>query len=138
MFSESAGDLPASILERVTYEYHDFFTPQPLREDCDGWILRQCLHNWSDQDSIKIIRSFLPAMEAMPNAALLINETVIPRRGQISLHEERQMRQIDIAMFVATNSKQRSERDWKNLINEADSRLWVYSKPPCHVDRRQC
>ena len=126
MFStESSEAVSPDLLARVSFERHDFFTPQPQRDGIDAWVLRQCLHNWSDQDGLKIIKSFVPAMQANSSIPLLINETIVPKRGEILLQEERQMRQIDIAMFVATNAKQRTERDWDALVKAADPRLRV-------------
>ena len=126
MFATGTSEaLSPDLLARVSFERHDFFTPQPQHDGIDAWVLRQCLHNWSDHDGLRIIRSFLPAMQANSNIPLLINETIVPKRGEISLYDERQMRQIDIAMFVTTNAKQRTEREWEALVKAADPRLRV-------------
>ncbi|MCJ1373108.1 hypothetical protein MMC20_004335 [Loxospora ochrophaea] len=125
MFSETSRHSPADLLSRVSFESHDFFSRQPLHADIDAWVLRQCLHNWSDEDGAKILRTFVPAMEANPKTALLVNESIIPNRGDIPLHEERAFRQIDMAMFITANAKQRTERDWRALFRSADPRLQV-------------
>ncbi|KAI9709674.1 MAG: hypothetical protein M1828_002373 [Chrysothrix sp. TS-e1954] len=125
MFDQVTQKHAPEISSRINFEQHDFFTPQTVRSDIDAYVLRQCLHNWSDVDSILILRSFIPTLRANPHAALLINETIVPARGEIPLHEERQMRQIDVAMFVSSNAKQRTEVEWRSLVKDADPELRV-------------
>ena len=51
---------------------------------------------------------------------VLINEIVLPRKGEISLSQEQEVYRSDMAMLVIANSKQRSEEDWRNLVRGAD------------------
>ena len=125
MFEETLTEATKDLSSRVSFVHHDFFTTQPLYEGVDAWVLRQCLHNWSDEDGVKILKQFVPAMEKNPKTALLINESIIPNRGDLPLNEERSFRQIDIAMFITTNAKQRTESEWRALIASADPRLRV-------------
>ncbi|MCJ1358868.1 MAG: hypothetical protein MMC33_008868 [Icmadophila ericetorum] len=125
MFAETSRKASKDLSSRVSFLHHDFFTTQPQYEGVDAWVLRQCLHNWSDEDGAKILKQFVPAMEKNPKISLLVNESIIPNHGDILLHEERSFRQIDIAMFVTTNAKQRTEGDWRALIASADPRLQI-------------
>ena len=125
MFAKTSSEATKDLSSRVSFVHHDFFTTQSLYEGVDAWVLRQCLHNWSDEDGAKILKQFVPAMEKNPKVSLLVNESIIPNHGDIPLHEERSFRQIDIAMFVTTNAKQRTESDWRALIASADPRLQV-------------
>jgi O-methyltransferase domain len=116
----------ADLLARVTFSRHDFFTAQPV-QDVDAYLLRSCLHNWGDADCVRMLQAFVPAMEAN-RAALLINESVIPGTcggGALPLHVERKLRSVDVAMFVIANAKQRTERDFRDLLAAADSRFKV-------------
>jgi len=125
MFEETLHEATKDLSSRVSFERHDFFTTQTLYKGVDAWVLRQCLHNWSDEDGAKILKQFIPAMEKNPKTALLINESIIPNRGDLPLNEERSFRQIDIAMFITTNAKQRTENDWRDLIASADPKLRI-------------
>lgn len=125
MFAETSKTASKDLSSRVSFVHHNFFTPQPQHEGVDAWVLRQCLHNWSDEDGAQILKQFVPAMEKNPKTALLINESIIPAHGDIPLHEERSFRQIDIAMFITANAKQRTESDWRALVASADPRLQV-------------
>lgn len=125
MFAESSKSAAKDLSSRVSFQRHDFFTAQSPAAGISAYLLRQCLHNWSDEDSVKIIKTFIPALEASPETALLINEGIMPNRGDVALHEERMFRQMDLAMFVTTNAKQRTEEDWRALVANADRRLKV-------------
>lgn len=125
MFAETLSEATKDLSSRVAFVHHDFFTTQSQYEGVDAWVLRQCLHNWSDEDGAKILKQFVPAMEKNPKTALLVNESIIPNHGDLPLNEEKSFRQIDIAMFITTNAKQRTERDWRALIASADPRLRV-------------
>lgn len=125
MFAETSQSTPPDVLSRVTFAKHDFFTPQPIDPTVDAYLLRSCLHNWGDEDCVRILRGFVPALEASPRTCLLINEMVIPRRGTVPLHVERKQRSSDVAMFVIANSRTRSEADFQLLLQKADPRLQV-------------
>lgn len=132
MFNHTKASLPEDMRDRIIFQQHNFFEPQPIRTGIRGWILRQVLHNWDDESAAKILRNFVPAMEADPRLSILINETVIPRKGEITMIEERRMRQIDLALFITTNGKLRTMEDWDHVLSTADSRLQVgyLSLPP--------
>ena len=110
---------------RVTFMEHDFFNPQPLHQ-VSAFFIRQCIHNWNDEDCIKIFRALIPALEdCKQGTPLLINDTVMPELGQITRYEERNLRQLDLAMLVVLGAKQRTERDFRALLKEADERFDV-------------
>jgi hypothetical protein len=129
MFEESSAAIPEHLRPRISFQQHDFFQPQPAQDDSTpvvGYILRRCLHNWPDVEAAKIIRSFVPSLEANRNSTLLINESVLPARGgEVATHQHRWMAQLDIVMMILLNSKQRTEADWRALVKEADERLDV-------------
>lgn len=112
---------------RVTFQQHDFFDPQPV-EDGSAYFLRQCLHNNSDGDAVRIIRAVVPALErCAPETPLLINEVILPEPGTATRFEEHHLRQVDFCMMVTLGAKQRSEGEFNKLIKEADERLEIVS-----------
>jgi hypothetical protein len=108
---------------RVTFQQHDFFDPQPV-QDASAFILRQCLHNNSDGDAVRIIRAVVPALERCAHGTpLLINEVILPEPGTATRSEEHHLRQVDFCMMVTLGAKQRTEGEFGRLIKEADERL---------------
>ncbi|KFA51580.1 hypothetical protein S40293_03967 [Stachybotrys chartarum IBT 40293] len=111
---------------RVFWMQHDFFQPQPVR-DAGAFVVRQCLHNWCDRDVITIFKSLVPGLEgSAPGTPLLINDTLLPEPNKIPAHVERSMRQMDMLMFVAVGSKERTKDDFEMLLKEADPRFEIH------------
>ncbi len=64
----------AKLLGRIEYKTHDFFTPEDV--SANVYIFRMILHDWSDSDCVKIVKSLLPALK--PGARVLVNEGILP------------------------------------------------------------
>lgn len=125
MIAQGQPLLTSEVKSRVTYMKHNFFEPQPIL-DASAFFIRQCVHNWPDQECIKILRGFVPALEkCKAGTPLLINDTVLPTLGEKTRFEERGLRQLDIGMMVVLNAKQRTEKEFKRLLKEADERFEV-------------
>ncbi|EGU75128.1 hypothetical protein FOPG_07515 [Fusarium oxysporum f. sp. conglutinans race 2 54008] len=123
--NDGKAKLPSEIADRVSFMQHDFFKDQPIT-DVSAFFMRQCLHNWRDEDCIKILRALVPALEkCKPGTPLLINEEVLPELNEVSKYQEHLSRQCDMCMFVVAGSKERTRGDFENLLKEADSRFSV-------------
>ncbi|KAF2266741.1 O-methyltransferas-like protein [Lojkania enalia] len=110
---------------RVAFMQHNFFDPQPITS-AYAYLLRQVTHNWSDQDCIRIFRALAPALEKSGKGTpLLINEIVLPALKTSSLYQERRLRQVDIMMMVALGARQRTEEQFRVLLEAADTRFKV-------------
>jgi hypothetical protein len=110
---------------RVEFMQHDYFQPQPVHS-ATAFFTRQITHNLTDEDTVRFFRAFVPALEASkPGTLVLINDTVIPEPGEMPFYEEQRLRQMDLAMWIVFNSKQRSAREFGRLLAQADSRLKV-------------
>jgi hypothetical protein len=117
---------------RIEFMQHDFFTPQPVT-DAACYLIRQVMHNWNDQDCIRILQAMVPAMEkCAPGTPLLINDTILPEPGTMTRFEEYGLRQMDIMMLVALGAKQRTEKDFKDILHRADPRFQV--SPPAESE----
>lgn len=110
---------------RVSFQQHDFFKPQPVH-DASAFFLRQILHNYNDEDSTKILRALVPALEKCgPETPVLINDVILPENGTITKFEEHLLRQVDVSMMVVLGAKQRSRRDWAKLLTNVDPRFEI-------------
>lgn len=55
---------------------HDFFTAQPVM-GTRAYYLHSVLHDWGDDDCVKILEKLKPAMKP-GYSSLLINEIIVP------------------------------------------------------------
>jgi len=141
---ENAG---ASVQGRVTFQSHDFFTPQPVTppqpsqpfttamnsqaEHREGgvkvFLLSRILHDWPDAECLLILWHLVTIMKASPTKAvkILLMERVLPNHpGEIPLHEEAQIRALDLLMFTTFGAAcERSRGEWQALLKRADERL---------------
>ncbi|KAI0530045.1 O-methyltransferase [Xylaria digitata] len=123
---EGNEDASTSVMDRVTFMQHNFFEPQPFR-DVAAVLLRQVTHNWTDEEVVGIFKALVPTMESSkPGTPLLINDTVMPEPGQIPMHMERELRAIDMLMFVCLGAKQRTQLEFEELLRKADERFIIH------------
>lgn len=121
MLSQGGDDLAG----RITFQKHDFFTDQPVY-GASAYLLRQCIHNHNDKDSVAILRAIVPALaRSKPQTPLLINDVVLPDSNTVTRFEERHLRQVDFCMMVTLGAKQRNLEDWSRLLKMADERLSI-------------
>ena len=125
MLSQFKEEAIRDLEGRVTFQQHDFFDTQPV-VDANAFFLRQCLHNNNVENCVKIIRAIVPALKKCgKNTPLLINDVVMPESGTLTRDEEHHLRQVDICMMVTLGAKQRTEKEFKMLLTQADRRLKI-------------
>lgn len=73
----------------VNFINYDFFTPQPIHA-AQVYFLRQILHDWPDEQALKILRNQIEAMSR--NSKLVIMDLIMPEPGELTILEERQSR----------------------------------------------
>ncbi|TGJ83283.1 hypothetical protein E0Z10_g5502 [Xylaria hypoxylon] len=127
-------DTPGSEMKRVSFMQHNFFEPQPVK-DVSAVLVRQITHNWTDGEVVSIFKALVPTMEnSKPGTPLLINDTVMPEPGKIPMHVERELRTLDMLMFVCLGAKQRTQLEFESLLQEADRRFsiqgYIYTTAP--------
>ena len=125
MLAEGKDALSDVLRNRVTYQQHSFFDPQPTK-DAAAFLIRQCTHNWADKDVVTIFKSFVPGLEhSSSDTPLLINDIIIPEPGTWPRHQERVVRQVDMVMLVNCGAKQRTKAEFESLLKEADPRYEI-------------
>lgn len=88
----------------------DFFTEVPA--GADAYILKLVLHDWSDEECVRILTSCRRAMA--PSARLLVIEGLIEPGGRLTLTDL-----IDFIMLVSFTGKERTEAEFKALMAQA-------------------
>jgi len=100
--------------ERLTAVGGDFFAAVPA---ADAYIMTNVLHDWSDADSIAILRNCRKAMR--PNGRVLVGDFMLR-----PVNEPDVGRLFDLEMLVLTEGgRERAEADFAALFAAADLRL---------------
>ncbi|KAB8338785.1 hypothetical protein FH972_021730 [Carpinus fangiana] len=107
----------AALAGRIAFAKHDFFTPQTLRADV--YVIRHILHDWSDADSVAILRNLVPALA--DGARVLISEGIMPEGPAVraATLDEKQVRIEDAFMLAVHNAEERTVEDFVRLFREA-------------------
>jgi demethylsterigmatocystin 6-O-methyltransferase len=76
-------DIPETLenapkIEGIEFSAHDFFTVQPI-VGAKFYYLRHIIHDWTDEDCIRILKAIVPAMK--PDSRIVIDEIVLPDEG---------------------------------------------------------
>ena len=83
---------------------------------CDAYLMMQVLHDWSDEESVKILKAI--RRSAPPQAKLLLAEWLIPEDGQPSWTLF-----VDLIMLTELTGKERTEREFRELLARAGFRI---------------
>lgn len=101
---------------RIEAQAHDFFTPQPIK-GARAYYMRSVLHDWPDHKCLEILAQ-LKAVMTPGYSKILLNEYVLdndkPDWRPLSL---------DLFMMVINAANERSESQWRELIQKAGLRV---------------
>ncbi|MET9487963.1 methyltransferase [Nocardia sp. NPDC006630] len=97
----------AGLADRLTVDTGSFFESVP--KGGDAYILKHIIHDWSDEEAERILRTVRSAME--PAARVLIIEIVLPEH-----HRPHAGKFIDLEMLVNATGRERTEADFRNLL----------------------
>lgn len=92
----------------------DFFHSVPTGGD--AYLLKRILHDWSDEQCVRILRSCAKVMS--PTTMLLVIEAVVPPGNQP--HPAKVM---DMLMMVFGEGRERSEQEFTELFHQAGLKL---------------
>jgi O-methyltransferase domain/Dimerisation domain len=100
--------------DRVTFTGGSFFDGVP--SGCDLYILSHVIHDWSEEQCLTILANCYRGMS--PGSRLLIIESILPE-GNI-FHPAKV---LDITMLTLTLGQERSEAEYRALLEKANFRL---------------
>jgi SAM-dependent methyltransferase len=104
----------AGVADRVTVTAGDFFAPLP--GPVDAVLLKSVLHDWPDDEAVRILRR---AREALtPGGRVLVIERVMPVEVQ-DRPEHRTTTRSDLNMLVGLGGCERTEDDYAALLQAA-------------------
>ncbi|KAI3966870.1 hypothetical protein MKW92_017326 [Papaver armeniacum] len=96
----------------VTQVTGDMFVDIP---EADAVILKWILHDWSDENCLKILRNCYKAISKAKNGKVIIVDCVLQPEGN-DLFDKTGLA-FDLLMMVDTGGKERTEAEWKILLN---------------------
>ncbi|PSN67012.1 S-adenosyl-L-methionine-dependent methyltransferase [Corynespora cassiicola Philippines] len=93
---------------RVTHFHIGDFTKEVPANSI--YTMKWCLHDWKDEDVVRILKNVRKAIVMEPLSRLVVIESVLQegRSGRIA-------RYGDITMMVGANGQERTENDWRRL-----------------------
>jgi hypothetical protein len=111
---------------RIDVRSGNFFESIP--SGADAYLLKHTLHNWSDEDCLRILKNIYAVAE--PGTKLLVIDAVIGARNE---HDFAKI--LDIQMLVHFRGKERTQAEWKELLHAAGFELTrvVPTSPFVHV-----
>jgi hypothetical protein len=89
---------------------------EAVSEGGDVYIVSHCIHNWDEEDCVRILANCRRAMP--PRGRLLIVEAVV-RAGD----EPDPAKILDLAMLVVPGGQERSEDEYRALLEKSGFRL---------------
>lgn len=94
----------------VDFHVGDFTVEVPSYE---VYTMKWCLHNWVDEDVVRILSAVRRAIKQTPRARMVIIESVLTE-GRSS----RVWRFGDLTMMSVANGQERAEDDWRRLAGQ--------------------
>ncbi|KAJ4382217.1 hypothetical protein N0V86_002550 [Didymella sp. IMI 355093] len=101
----------APTIDGIEFQEHDFFTPQHIK-GAKFYYLRHILHDWTDEDSIRILQNLIPALSS--ESRIVIDEVVLP-----DTNVPWQCAFMDLTMSSSLGGCERSRDEWDKLLSRA-------------------
>ncbi|KAF2178899.1 S-adenosyl-L-methionine-dependent methyltransferase [Zopfia rhizophila CBS 207.26] len=113
-------DIPATLdkakpAEGIEFMVQDFFQPQAVK-GAKFYYVRHVLHDWTDDDCVKILKAIVPAME--PDSRIVVDEVVVPDVGV-----PWQVAYMDMTMISSLGGIERTRTEWENLMDRAGLKI---------------
>jgi hypothetical protein len=110
----NAEGVQRAVADRVTVVPGDFFDGVPA--GADAYLLVRILHDWEDDDALRILRNVRAAMT--PDARLVVVDSVLgpPNEDPLATF-------LDLMMLVSAGGRERTEQEWTALLAEAGLEL---------------
>jgi hypothetical protein len=99
--------------DRIAFASGSFFEQVP---GGDAYILSKILHDWDDERAAAILRTVRAA--APDEARLLVLDSVVPPGN-----DSAGVKWLDLLMLVLQNGRERTESDWRALLEGAGFRV---------------
>ncbi|KAG9253971.1 O-methyltransferase-domain-containing protein [Emericellopsis atlantica] len=100
----------------ISVQPHDFFQPQ-LVKGARAYFMHNVLHDWADPEVIQVLKNIPGAMET-GYSLILVHESLIS-----TLNPSPLVTVSDITVMACLSAKERTEKEWDKLFQEAGLRI---------------
>ena len=97
----------AGVADRCRFQAADFF--QGVPEGADAHVLKFILHDWNDEESVRLLKSCRSAIA--PDGRILVLEVVVPESSGPDLSHL-----MDMNMMVMTGGMERTAKEYESLL----------------------
>nr|WP_107909062.1 methyltransferase [Streptomyces chartreusis] len=104
----------SAVSERCQFAEGDFFSAVP--EGGDTYLLSHIIHDWDDDDSVRILQNCKDAMN--PDGRVILVEFVVPENDDPHLFKI-----LDVMIGICCNGSERTESEYADLARAAGLRL---------------
>jgi hypothetical protein len=108
----------AGLAERGEVSTGDFF--QAVPRGADVYLLKSVLHNWNDDQCLRLLGNCLQAMP--PQGALILIERLMPKRTR-NAATHRALARTDLNMLVGLGGRERTLDEFRALLRAAGFRI---------------
>ena len=106
----------AGVAGRCSVVEGDFLVSVP--EGGDAYLLKNILHNWEDDQCVRILRNC--ARAAGPHGRILVPTVVLPERPEQDDREQAALMALsDVEMLVLTSGRERTRSEYESLFASA-------------------
>lgn len=121
VMADSSND--HNVQQPFVAQAHDFFTPQPIK-GARAYSLHSILHDWSDEDGVKILENLAPALKK-GYSRVLLNEIVV-NEARPSLAATT----MDLMMLAHFAVRERTAREWEDILTKGGLKITnIYTYP---------
>ena len=104
----------AGLADRCETVAGDFFKSVPAGGD--AYFMKWIIHDWNDERAITILKNIRNQMQ--PNGKVIIVDAVVPENNEPDFSKF-----FDLNMLVMTGGKERTEKEFAQLLNAAGFKL---------------
>ncbi|KAK5997733.1 O-methyltransferase af390-400 [Cladobotryum mycophilum] len=125
-------DLPGILAEVKLHkviepQVYDFFTPQPVK-GARVYFMHNVLHDWTDEVAVQILKNVAGGMER-GYSRMLIHESLVSNVKPLA-----RVTTSDLTMMAILAAKERSENEWRALVEEAGLKIIKIWRPAQSVE----
>jgi len=115
--------VPDDLKPRIRFQAQDILKENAYPNG-DVYLLRSILHDWSDKYAILILKNLVPVLK--DGARVLIADFIMPETSSSGpMWLERLSTIRSMQMMTVVNAPERAEKDWRDVIKQADLRYSV-------------
>ena len=100
---------------------HDFFTPQPKLETTGAriYFMRMVLHDWRDDDCVRILKPVAAAMKENPETpcCLYIADAILDAESDRFKH------MVSLQMMTLAGAMERTEKQFREVVEGAGLKI---------------